>query len=63
MNPPMEIKAAGHITLLGIAPGALLVVVRDTQYICRTVKLPIVLVVKRALVLGAAGTRLPPQTL
>ena len=40
----MEIKAAGHNTLLGIAQGTLLVVVRDTQDICRTVNLPIVLV-------------------
>ena len=44
IDPPMEIKAAGHNTLLGIAQGTLLVVVRDTQDICRTVKLPIVLV-------------------
>ena len=44
ISPPMEIKAAGHNTLLGIAQGTLLVVVRDTQGICRTVKLPIVLV-------------------
>ena len=44
ISPPMEIKAAGHNTPLGIAQGTLLVVVRDTQDICRTVKLPIVLV-------------------
>ena len=44
ISPPMEIKAAGHNTLLGIAQGTLLVVVRDTQDICRTVKLPIVLI-------------------
>ncbi|CAN0450114.1 unnamed protein product, partial [Ascophyllum nodosum] len=45
ISPPMEIKAAGHNTLLGIAQGTLLlVVVRDTQDICRTVTLPIVLV-------------------
>ncbi|CAN0279405.1 unnamed protein product, partial [Ascophyllum nodosum] len=46
ISPPMEIKAAGHNTLLGIAQGTLLVVliVRDTQDICRAVKLPIVLV-------------------
>ena len=42
--PPMEIKAAGHNTLFGIAQGTILVVVRDTQDICRTVNLPIVLV-------------------
>ena len=40
----MEIKAAGHNTLLGTAQGILLVVVRDTQDVCRTVKLSIVLV-------------------
>ena len=39
IDPPMEIKAAGHNTLFGIAQGTLLVVVRDTQDICRTVKL------------------------
>ena len=44
INPPMEIKAAGHSTLFGTAQGTLLVVVRDTQYVCRTVKLPIVIV-------------------
>ena len=44
IDPPMEIKAAGHNTLFGIAQGTLLVEVRDTQDICRTVKLPIVLV-------------------
>ena len=44
ISPPMEIKAAGHNTLLDIAQGTLLVVVRDTQDICRTVKLSIVLV-------------------
>ena len=44
IDPPMETKAAGHNTLFGIAQGTLLVVVRDTQDICRTVKLPIVLV-------------------
>ena len=42
--PPMEIEAAGHNTLFGIAQGTILVVVRDTQDICRTVNLPIVLV-------------------
>ena len=44
ISPPMEIEAADHNTLLGIAQGTLLLVVRDTQDICRTVKLPIVLV-------------------
>ena len=44
ISPPMETKAAGHNTLLGIAQGTLLVVVRDTQDISRAVKLSIVLV-------------------
>ena len=44
ISPPMEIKAAGHNTLFGIAQGTQLVVVRDTQDVCKTVKLPIVLV-------------------
>ena len=44
ISPPMEIKAAGHNTLFGIAQGTLLVVVRDTQDVCRTVQLPIVFV-------------------
>ena len=44
VSPPMEIKAAGHNTLLAIAQGTLLVVVRDKQDICSTVQLPIVLV-------------------
>ena len=44
INPPMEIKAAGHNTLFGTEQGILLVVVRDTQDVCRTVKPPIVLV-------------------
>ena len=43
-NPPMEIKVAGHNTLFGTAQDILLVVARDTQGVCRTVKLPIVLV-------------------
>ena len=43
----METKAAGHSTFFGTAQGIvyiLLVVVRDTQDVCRAVKLPIVLV-------------------
>ena len=44
IDPPMKIKAAGHNTLFGVAQGTLLLVVRDTQDICRTVKLPMVLV-------------------
>ena len=44
INPTMEIKAAGHNTLFGTAQGILLVLVRDTQDACVTVKLPIVLV-------------------
>ena len=35
----MEIKAAGHNTLFGTAQTVLLVLVRDTQDVCRTVKL------------------------
>ena len=42
IDPPMEVKAACHNTLFGIAQGTLLVVVRDMQAICRTAKLPIV---------------------
>ena len=41
---PMEIKAAGYNTLFGTAQGILLVLVRDTQDVCRTINLPIVLV-------------------
>ena len=44
ISPPMEIKAAGHNTLFDTAQGTLLVVIRDTQDVRRTVKLPIVLV-------------------
>ena len=44
INPPMEIKAAGHNTLFGTAQGIPLVVVRDTQDVCRTIQLPILLV-------------------
>ena len=44
INPPMEIKAAGHNTLFGTTQGTLLVAVRDTQDVCRAVKLTIVLV-------------------
>ena len=44
INPPMEIKAAGHNTLFGTAQGILLVAVRDKQDVCGTVKLTIVLV-------------------
>ena len=44
INPPMEIKAAGHYTLFGIAQDILLVLVRDTQDVWTTVKLPIVFV-------------------
>ena len=40
INPPMEIKAADHNTLFGTARGILLVLVRDTLDVCRTVKLP-----------------------
>ena len=44
INPPMEIKPAGHNTFFGTAQGVLLVLVRDTQDACRTVKVSIVLV-------------------
>ena len=37
INPPMEIKAADHNTLFGTAQGIILILVRDTQYVCRTV--------------------------
>ena len=41
-EPPMEIRAAGGNVLLSTAQDILLVVVRDTNDILRTVKLPIV---------------------
>ena len=44
INLLMEIKAVGYNTLFGTAQDILLVLVRDTQDVCRTVKLPIVLV-------------------
>ena len=44
INSLMEIKAAGHNTLFGTAQSIILVVVRDTQDVCRTAKLPIVIV-------------------
>ena len=44
INPQMEIKAADHNTIFGTAQGILLVIVGDTQNVCRTVKLLIVLV-------------------
>ena len=39
----MKIKAAGYNTLFGTAQSIILVLECDTQDICRTVKLPIVL--------------------
>ena len=45
IDPPMEIKAAGHNTLFDTAQGTLPVVVRDTQDVCRTVRIPIDLLV------------------
>ena len=42
--PPMEIKAVGDNTLFGTAKGILLVLAGDSQDVCRTGKLPIVLV-------------------
>ena len=44
IEPPMEIRAAGDNVLRGTAQGILLVVVRGTDEVLRTVKLPIVLV-------------------
>ena len=45
INSPMEIRAADdNNTLYGIARGILLVLGRDTQNVCRNVKLPMVLV-------------------
>ena len=44
MNPPMKIKAAGHNNFFGAAQGIVLVLVRNTQDVFRTIKLPIVLV-------------------
>ena len=44
INPPMEIKAAGHNTFFGAAQGIQLVLVRDTQDVCRTFKLPTIIV-------------------
>ena len=38
----MEIKAASHSILFGTVEGILLILIRDTQDVCRTVKLPIV---------------------
>ena len=43
INPPMEIRAADN-TLYGTAQGILPVLGRDTQNVCRNVKLPMVLV-------------------
>ena len=40
----MEIEAAGHNTLSGTAQGILLALVRNTQDVCWTLKLPIVIV-------------------
>ena len=37
INTPIEVKAAGHNTFYGTAQGILLVLVRDTQDVCRTV--------------------------
>ena len=44
INPPMEIKAAGDNILYGTGQGVLLILVRDTDDVCRNVKLPVVLV-------------------
>ena len=42
--PSMEVKAAGHNINFGAAQDILLIVVRDTQDVCRVVNLPTVLV-------------------
>ena len=44
INHPMEIKAAGLKTLYGTVQGILLIVVRDTQDVCRAIILSIALV-------------------
>ena len=44
INPPTKIKKTGDGTLLGTAQGILLVLVRDTQDVCRAVKLSVVYV-------------------
>ena len=41
INPPMEVKAAGHNTLFGTVQGIILVLVGYTQDVYRTVKLAI----------------------
>ena len=44
INLPMKIKTMSYNTLVGTAQDILLVLVRDTQNVCRTIKLLIVLV-------------------
>ena len=44
IEPPMEVRAAGDNVLRGTAQGTLLVVVRGTDDVLRTVELSIVLV-------------------
>ena len=44
MNPPMEIEAAGGNILYGTPQGVLLVLVRDTQDVCRKAQFSIVFV-------------------
>ena len=44
INPPIEIQAVDHNTLFGTAQGILLVVLRDTHGVCRSVILPTVVV-------------------
>ena len=39
MNPPIEIKVTGDNTPFGIEQGILLILVRDMQDVCRSVKL------------------------
>ena len=43
INPPMEIQATGDNILYGTAQGIALVLVRDTDDVCRQVKWPVVL--------------------
>ena len=44
INPPMETRAACDNTLFGTAQRILMVLVRDTQDVFRSIKLPMVLI-------------------
>ena len=65
MEPPMEITAAGDNVLRDTAQGILLVVVRDTDDVLRTVKFPIVLVpgLKRNLFSSSAAAEKDVKTI